>query len=173
MCILNSLVNNNFKSELIVIAHTLEYETIIISKLIEELLQINKKYMVFSSQIIDVNSINDFKIDINKYNADIIIIDNLQLLSKVEEFIRVLKTICIVKNIPIIIIYHLEDEPDINFSKITIFDLMPKLNASLIQDADLFSSIYKCDTDYKLKILKNRYGDLSEKNLANLYDNNN
>lgn len=173
MCILNSLVNNNFKSELIVIAHNLKDETIIVSKLIENLLQINKKYMVLFSQILDVNSINDFENNINSYNVDIIIIDSLQLLSKTEEFIRVLKTICITKNIPIIITYHVRDELDINFSKITIFDLMPKLNASLIQDVDLFSSIYKCDTDYKLKILKNRYGDLSEKNLANLYDNNN
>ena len=152
------LINNNFKNEFIVLIHTLNIkQTKKLIKLIEKKLRTNKKKTILFSESLKIDN------SLTKPNkkVDAIIINNFELIHEKEKNIRILKTITLENDIPIIVLYHLDDKICLDLLKKELFEYVSLEKGELVQASDLFAIIYRNKDKFRIKVLKNRYGNLN------------
>ena len=152
------LINNNFKNEFIVLIHTLNIkQTKKLIKLIEKKLRTNKKKTILFSESLKIdNSLTKLSKEV-----DAIIINNFELIHEKEKNIRILKTITLENDIPIIVLYHLDDKICLDLLKKELFEYVSLEKGELVQASDLFAIIYRNKDKFRIKVLKNRYGNLN------------
>jgi len=150
------LINNNFKNEFIVLIHTLNIkQTKKLIKLIEKKLRTNKKKTILFSESLKIdNSLTKLSKEV-----DAIIINDFELIH--EKNIRILKTITLENDMPIIVLYHLDDKICLDLLKKELFEYVSLEKGELVQASDLFAIIYRNKDKFRIKVLKNRYGNLN------------
>lgn len=119
-----------------------------------------------------INDLNDIIDRINEFNPNLVVVDNLQLLSDENEVINLLRKVSIDNNISVIVFLKIDSlNNNLDFTTLNLEEFImanPKLELIAKKSDKLVVLYHKKDKEYMYRELKNIHGEVREIDIREL-----